>query len=95
MTQPSISASRMRLLRAATSAPRDMPVDIMVESLVQQTTTVAVRAALRPPAPVNAHACRRCGTIGTVSVVMQQLRSADEGETPVETCSSCGYRYRC
>ncbi len=83
-------------LRAALAAgqPGATDLDAAAQALVEGVDVATIRARWRPKAPSLSPPCRRCGAVGTVTITMQQLRSGDEAEEAVASCSRCRRRYR-
>ena len=74
--------------------PDALSLDAVVDSLVRGLSMEAVLQQWQPSVPSLAPPCRHCSAIGTVTVTMQQLRSGDEAEEAVASCSRCRRRYR-
>lgn len=82
---------RQALLRMK---PSTNELDAAVAAIVHNTTPEQILEEWRPKAPDTSPPCRYCNTMGTISISMQQLRSGDEGEEAVASCSRCHRRYR-
>ena len=91
MSTRSVQDMRQALLRMK---PNQNQLDAAVAALVCNTTLDQIVEKWRPKAPDTSPPCRYCNAMGTISISMQQLRSGDEGEEAVASCSRCHRRYR-